>query len=64
MLPFEREAARRYGEILVHLEAQGNPIGEADTRIAAIALAHGSAVVTGNGRHFGRVPNLTVYNWL
>lgn len=63
-LPFDRKAAEVYGGIRAHLEAQGKLIGEADTRIAAIALANGSAVVTGNGRHFERVPNLTVYNWL
>jgi predicted nucleic acid-binding protein len=33
-------------------------------RIAAIALAHGLKVVTGNERHFRRVPGLETENWL
>lgn len=40
------------------------PLGEADLRIAAIALVHGLTPVTGNVRHFERVPELTVENWL
>jgi tRNA(fMet)-specific endonuclease VapC len=33
-------------------------------QIASIALANELVVVTGNVRHFGRVPGLTVENWL
>ena len=44
--------------------AQGTPIGHPDTQIAAIALANDLTVVTGNVRHFQRVPGLTVENWL
>ena len=64
VLPFDEEAAEEYGRLGAHLEAQGTPIGEADTQIAAIALANDLAVVTGNVRHFERVPGLTVENWL
>ena len=64
VLPFDEEAATRYGEIRVELEASGTPIGEADTRIAAIALARDLDVVTRNIRHFEKVPNLTVHDWL
>ena len=38
ILPFDAEAARRYGELRADLERQGIPIGDADVRIAAIAL--------------------------
>ena len=47
-----------------YLEAQGTPIGHPDTQIAAIALANDLTVVTGNVRHFQRVPGLAVENWL
>jgi tRNA(fMet)-specific endonuclease VapC len=36
----------------------------ADLRIAAVALAQDLILVTGNVRHFQRVPNLRVENWL
>jgi tRNA(fMet)-specific endonuclease VapC len=64
VLPFDESAARRYGVIRAGLEAAGAPIGDADLRIAAIALAHGKTVVTGNVRHFRRVPGLKVEDWL
>ena len=64
ILPFDADAARRYGEVRADLEGQGTPIGDADVRIAAIAFARNLIVVTGNARHFQRVPYLSVENWL
>ena len=64
VLPFDTSAARRYGEIRAELEQRGTPIGDADVRIAAIALAHGLKVVTGNQRHLRQVPGLETENWL
>lgn len=64
VLPFDADAARRYGEVRAELERRGTPIGDADLRIASIALARGLIVVTGNVKHFERVPDLTVQNWL
>ncbi|MEZ4494512.1 MAG: PIN domain-containing protein [Dehalococcoidia bacterium] len=60
---FDLSAARVYGELRAGLERAGTPIGDADTRIAAIALAQDLTVVTANTRHFARVPALTVENW-
>jgi len=64
VLPFDDSAARIYGEIRVHLENRGTPIGDADTRIAAIALDRKLIVITANIKHFQIVPNLTIENWL
>ncbi len=64
VLPFDASAAGHYGEIRAELERRGTPIGDADVRIAAIALAHELKVVTGNERHFRRVPGLETENWL
>ncbi len=64
VLSFDSTAARRYGEIRAELERLGIPIGDADMRIAAIALSRGLRVVTGNERHFRRVPELEIENWL
>ena len=63
-LPFDGAAARRYGEVRAELERRGTPIGEADLRIGAIALARELTVVTGNVRHFRRIPGLLVEDWL
>ena len=64
VLPFDRSAAHRYGELRAELERRGTPLADADLRIGAIALARGLAVVTGNVRHFGIIPDLSVENWL
>ena len=64
ILPFDRAAAEIYGSVRAELERKGVTICEPDSRIAAIALAQSLTVVTGNVRHFNRVPGLLVENWL
>ena len=44
--------------------AQGTRLGEPDLRIASIAMAYEMVVVTGNLRHFSRVPGLAVEDCL
>ena len=64
VLPFDAVAARRYGEVRADLERRGMPLGDADLRIASIALARDLTVITANTRHFERVPGLSTENWL
>ncbi len=64
ILPFDFSAAKKYGEIRSFLEKQGTPLAHADLQIAAIALTMNMTLVTGNLKHFQRVPQLTVKNWL
>ncbi len=64
VLPFDEPAAEVYGPLRAQLEAEGRRLDEPDLRIACIALSRGLTVVTANVRHFGRVPNLKVENWL
>lgn len=64
ILPFDDAAAQRYGELRAELEAGGRRVAEPDLRIAAIALTRDATLVTGNVRHFARIPGLRVENWL
>jgi tRNA(fMet)-specific endonuclease VapC len=64
ILPFDENAAQRYGQLRAELERSGRRVAEPDLRIAAIALARGATLVTGNVRHFARIPDLRVENWL
>jgi tRNA(fMet)-specific endonuclease VapC len=64
VLPFDEAAAEVYGRLRAHLEGEGRRLAEPDLRIASIALDRGLTLVTGNVRHFGRVPDLRVENWL
>ena len=64
VLPFDAAAARHYGALRAELERPGTPLGDAYLRIGAIALARDLTMVTGNLRHYQRIPGLTVENWL
>lgn len=45
------------------LRAKEIPIGDLDTMIASIALAHGESLLTSDKEHFERVPGLTAETW-
>ena len=64
ILPFDFPAAKKYGDIRSFLEKQGTPLSHADLQIASIALSMKMTLITGNLKHFRRVPQLTVENWL
>ncbi len=64
ILPFDFSAAKKYGEIRNFLEKQGTPLAHADLQIVSIALSMNMTLITGNLKHFQRVPQLTVENWL
>jgi tRNA(fMet)-specific endonuclease VapC len=64
ILAFDVAAAEVYGALRAGLEKEGITVAEADLRIAAIARSRGMTLVTGNVRHFQRIPNLIVENWL
>lgn len=63
-VPFDANAAERYGTVRTRLEAAGTPIGPLDTLIAAHALCLGLILVTNNAREFSRVQGLRVENWI
>jgi len=52
VLPFDSAAAKAYAAIAANRRAAGQPIMEADCRIAAIARVRGAAVATRNVRDF------------
>ena len=64
ILDYDRPAAREYGRVRVLLEQRGEPIGIADTMIAAHALSQRLTLVTNNGKHFRRVRGLLLEDWL
>ena len=55
---------RKYGEIRWELEKQGLRIGDMDIFIAATALEEELILVTGNVKHFSRIQNLKIENWM
>ncbi len=63
-LAFDAEAAEHYGELRAHLESRGRRLDDADLRIASICRSTGNVLVSGNAKHFERVPGLRYENWL
>lgn len=64
VLPFDDPAAEVYGSLRANLESDGRRLAEPDLRIASIALARDLTLITANVRHFKRIPDLRVENWL
>ena len=61
---WDKEAARHYGFIRTHLRKQGTPIGNNDLLIASHARSINAVLVTNNIREFGRVPDISLENWI
>ena len=62
-VPFDDNAARRYGEIRFDLARKGTPIGPNDLMIAAIASVRDLTLITHNTREFNRVTGLNLEDW-
>lgn len=60
VLAFGAATTRAYGRLAAALADQERPLAEADLQIAATALHHDLELVTGNLRHFGRIPELRI----
>jgi predicted nucleic acid-binding protein len=60
VLSYDVAAARVCGQVRARLESAGRPLADADLQIAATALLHDLELVTGNVKHFRRVPGLRI----
>lgn len=57
-------AALEFGRRKAGLERAGMRVADADLLIAAIALANGASVVTGNRKHYERIEGLRTEDWI
>jgi len=60
VLDLTQDAAEMAASVNRYLERRGQRIGEPDTLIAGTCLDAGLPILTGNARHFERVPGLEV----
>ncbi len=60
VLPYDVAVARVFGEIQAGLAREGRGLADADLQIAATAIHHGLDLVTGNVRHFRRIPGIRI----
>jgi tRNA(fMet)-specific endonuclease VapC len=62
ILPWDPEAAQRYGSLRASLEREGRPMGNLDMMIAAQALASDLVLVT-HDQAFKRLKKLKIEDW-
>lgn len=63
VLPLDSETAWAAGRLSAELILSGDQIGQMDTLIGAIARHHRERLVTGNEKHFSRIPGLRIENY-
>lgn len=64
IMEFGQREALVAGEMLAYLRRAGRPVGLEDVLIAATARSYGYTVITHNLRHFERLPEVKVEDWL
>lgn len=64
VLGVDAASAEIFGEAKALLEKQGQRLADADLLIGAIAAAHGAAIVTGNRKHYTRIPGVSLEDWI
>lgn len=64
VLPASPAVFDRYARLRATLEKQGIRLDSFDLLIAATALEHNLILVTGNIKHFSRIPDLKLENWI
>ena len=61
---WDKQAADQYSDLQTDLLNNGTPIGANDTLIAAHALSVQATLVTNNTKHFSKVPDIKLENWV
>lgn len=64
ILQITDEAIVKASDIYADLYKSGSLIGDADILIAATAIVEDCLLVTNNERHFSRIADLQIENWL
>jgi tRNA(fMet)-specific endonuclease VapC len=64
ILSDSEESAMLFGRIKTDLKLKGCMIEDFDILIASIAIANQYIIVTNNDKHFSRIENLSLENWL
>ena len=52
------------GDLLARLRKKGQTIGLEDILISATAISHDLVLISGNTRHFSKIEELVMENWL
>jgi tRNA(fMet)-specific endonuclease VapC len=61
---FDDAAGKEYARIRCSLKAAGTPAAIADLMIAACARTKKAVLVTNNVKHFRKIPDMKIENWI
>jgi tRNA(fMet)-specific endonuclease VapC len=64
VLGIDSSAAQLFGQQKASLEVAGHRLADADLFISAIARSRGAVLVTGNRRHYQRIEQLAIEDWI
>ncbi len=64
VIDLDGPAVERFGSLRALLERGGRRLADFDLLIAATTLSRGATLVTGNRRHYDRVPGLELEDWI
>ena len=64
IVALDEMSGKLFGELKAALEKQGIVCSEPDLRIASIAIQHDFILITGNTKHFEKIPGLSIENWI
>ena len=63
ILTYDLKSSKLAGQIIEKLRKEGNPIGDIDCIIAAVAKAHDEKIITRNIKHFSQISGLHLEKW-
>ncbi len=64
VISLDDNAVKKFGKLKAELRKIGQPVAEFDLLIASIALTRNYILVTNNTRHYSRIPELKLENWI
>ena len=64
ILEFEQKASEIFAKLKVELKTSGKIINDMDLMIASIAINNSCTLVSNNTKHFSRIKQLKLDNWL
>ncbi|MEA5512470.1 type II toxin-antitoxin system VapC family toxin [Nodularia sp. UHCC 0506] len=64
VIALDNQAIKQFGELKAELRKIGQPVADFDLLIASIALTKNYILVTNNTRHYSRISNLKLENWI
>ena len=64
VISLDNDALRCFGELKTQLRKLGQPVADFDLLIASVAITENLILVTNNTRHYNRIDEIQLENWV